>query len=233
MATIVSAIFEDSGDAGRFYQWLRDERGAPDAAIIIAGVPPSHPTVEHERGEGTERFALGIGAGAAAGMLLGATAFLIPGLSPAVLAGGGAAALGADTAALTGGAAIGALAGGLTTWLTRWGVHEDRAPDYAEEVESGRIYVGLDLDQTSIGQGDLIDALHEFHGEFMGREALEGEESPTVTHQLIPPGPLDHGDEEARRSAVAATHYAPTVQDELEAGEEEAAPNQALLGRGM
>lgn len=232
MPTIVSAIFEDSGDAGRFYHWLRDERGAPDAAIIIAGVPPSDPTVEHEPGEGTERFALGIGAGAVAGMLLGATAFLIPGLGPAVLAGGGAAALGADTAALTGGAAIGALAGGLTTWLTRWGVHEDRAPEYADAVESGRIYVGLDLDQMSLDQEGLLNALEEFHGEFMGREAQEGEQSATVTHNLIPPGPLDHGDEEARRSAVAAAHGA-AFPDEMEVDNEAAPRNEALLGRSF
>lgn len=179
MATIVSALFDDALDARAFYHRLRDELRVPEDAITIAGLHDE--TVENvrEKGAETERYAAGVGGGAAAGALLGIAAVLLPGLAPFALAG---AAVAASTA-------IGAAAGGLATWLSGWGVSEEEAAHYERRVEEGAIYVGLDLGRAPLTQGEVLDEIHRFHGVFGGREGgaeLEPTAAPGLPNTMEP-----------------------------------------------
>jgi Heat induced stress protein YflT len=89
-----------------------------------------------------------VGVGVFGGILGAAASLLIPGFGPAIAGG--------ILAATLGGAAIGAVAGGLLGVLTNMGVPEEEAHYYKNEFESGRILVTV---QTADRQQEALDVL--------------------------------------------------------------------------
>lgn len=223
MAAIVSALFEGALDARRFYHRLRDELGVPDDAITIAGLPDERETdPAAEEGGETERYAAGVGGGAAAGVLLGVAASLIPGLVPLAVVGGAIAAA----------AAAGAVAGGLATYLAGWGVPHEEAAHYARRVEEGAVYIGIDLRRAPLAQGQVLEEIERFHGVFAGREA--GDPLAVTAAEALPdtvepqfrrvPQPVTT---ESTAGYVAEGGYAPVAEGERQHREEAAAPPAA------
>jgi uncharacterized membrane protein len=93
------------------------------------------------RGEGEAVFdgsIKGMGIGALAGMLMAATAAMVPGLGPVFVAGPMA------------GAAIGALAGGLASGLMHHGMPENEAHFYAEGVRRGGTLVTVNAENDEL-----------------------------------------------------------------------------------
>lgn len=106
----------------------------------IAGAESSVSPTEVKVGEGE-----GIVSGGIVGGLLGAAAaLLIPGIGPAVAGG--------VLAATLGGAAIGAVTGGILSVFADMGIPENEAHLYRHELEAGRVLVTVQVDREQAQQ---------------------------------------------------------------------------------
>ncbi|MFN3652525.1 MAG: hypothetical protein ACK47B_23355 [Armatimonadota bacterium] len=172
---IVSAVFNDSDDANRAVDWLRDN-GVPERAISVVSrrgdqYAATGDMAEHADGEDTAKDTgkgtlIGAGVGAGVGALFGLAAFAIPGLAPFVAAGALAETLGAAGGMAAAGAIVGATSGALAGAFSAWGLSEDEAHYYAGEVERGGVYVGVDLSQTALSRESVTDAFRRYNGRF-------------------------------------------------------------------
>lgn len=211
MSSIISAIFKDRRDAEKAVEWLR-ERGAPDEAVtVIARSASDH--VEHPVGSVTPEgetvadvmdrpgsdtaagAAIGAGAGAGVGALFGLAAVLIPGAGPFITAGALASLLGGAGATLTAGALVGATAGSFAGVFNRWGLTEEESHHYADEVERGGTYVGVDLDRAHLNHRDVATAFARFNGERRGgdTEAHPLDSDQVATGTLAGPAAVSEG----------------------------------------
>jgi hypothetical protein len=91
---------------------------------------------------------VGLAAGAGAGLLASLGLIAIPGIGPLVAAG-------VLAATLAGGAA-GALGGGVIGALVDYGVSEDEAPVYAENLRRGGTLVSVRTDDARTEEAELI-----------------------------------------------------------------------------
>lgn len=93
----------------------------------------------------------GAGFGAVVGTLVGLGVALIPGIGPVVAAGPLAAALMAGI-----GAAAGAATGGIVASLVDFGIPEEEANIYAENIRRGGTLVAVEVDDNRVGEAQNI-----------------------------------------------------------------------------
>lgn len=177
MSRTFIALFNSIEDAERTVEKLH-ELGIPreEISILVKGAQSDYRKeiknnveVFHQNGDFTGAAAGGaIGGflGGAVGFLAGAVILALPGLSPIL-------GLGPLLTAF-GGAGVGALAGGAIGALTDLGVSEEAAEAYFEDIEAGKIFLSLHLED---------DAL-----EAQVRQTLSNGGATTVNdHQPLPP----------------------------------------------
>jgi hypothetical protein len=172
MANIVSAVFDDTTDAQRAVDWLR-QSGVPDSAISVVSrhAGETHASggvadaADHadDAGKGAMK---GLGVGAGVGALFGLAAAAIPGVGPFIAAGALAHVLGAAGGAAAAGAIVGGTSGAMAGAFSHWGLNEAESSYYAGQVESGGTFVGVDLSQTSADRAAVIEAFRRYNGRF-------------------------------------------------------------------
>jgi uncharacterized membrane protein len=104
-----------------------------------------------------EGAALGAVTGGLAGLTLGLTALLVPGVGT-ILAAGPLTALLTSAA----GAAVGAVTGGLVAALVNIGVPQEHAEYYAESIRQGKSLVSVTLDDETRSD-EAEDILRQHH----------------------------------------------------------------------
>lgn len=107
-----------------------------------------------------EGIGVGAGLGGLAGLLIGLSAFAVPGVGPVLVAGPLVSALA--------GATVGAAAGGLVDALINIGVPNDEAHEYAERLRAGAAIVTVTVDDEeeeakalSILRGEAVEHGHD------------------------------------------------------------------------
>ena len=107
----------------------------------------------------------GLMAGAGVGALFGIAAALIPGVGPFITAGALATALGSVGGGAVAGAIVGGTTGAIAGALSRAGYDEHEANYYGSQVESGGIFVAVDVDGT-LSAEQVRDVLTRNGGRF-------------------------------------------------------------------
>lgn len=168
---LISAVFDSHSEAEAAARDLR-QAGVPDSALsVIArrqeesgdyGDADTHEA--KEKGEGALKGAIG---GAGVGALLGIAALAIPGVGP--LAAAGAIASGAIPEAVAIGAGAGALTGGLTGLLSKHGVSDEDASYYEERINSGGVFLSVDVGTAGISADQARDILYRNGGHSASR----------------------------------------------------------------
>lgn len=140
----VVGVFSTTAQARRAFEELR-QSGFTDEHLGAVGRDDDvrKEVTGKSEGNAVAGAATGAAAGAGIGLLwgLGVAANLIPAIGP-VIAGGTFAALAAS-------AAVGAGAAGITGALIGWGVSEEDATHYQNEVKAGRILVTVNAGNRS------------------------------------------------------------------------------------
>lgn len=131
----VLAVFEETDKAIAALNGLRDDGFTADQVSVVArdeattrAMADNSELVSAEAGKGA---LVGTLLGGLAGWLIGLSSLAIPGIGPVI----GAGIIGAALA----GAGIGAAAGGLIGALGAYGIPEEDARGYEEEVRQGRV----------------------------------------------------------------------------------------------
>jgi hypothetical protein len=95
--------------------------------------------------------AIGAAAGSALGVLAGSALLIVPGIGPVVFAG-------AMASGITGG-----LVGGIVGAMSGWGVKEDHAPEYENDLKAGKsiVMVGGDPRKLAEAKSILDDTMAE------------------------------------------------------------------------
>ncbi|HVF84131.1 MAG TPA: general stress protein [Sphingomicrobium sp.] len=170
---IVSAVFDDYGEAQRAVEELR-AAGVSNSAISIIGKHDGDTATETtgsgdhvDDGKEPASFIAKAAAGSGIGALLGVAALAIPGVGPLVAAGAIAeAAIGG--AAVTG-TVIGAAAGGVADLLTKHGVSDDDARYYGERIDQGGIFVSVDTSDAGVDRDRAESILYNAGGHSSSR----------------------------------------------------------------
>lgn len=169
---VVSAVFPDREAAGDAVEALRN-LGVSDQAVTVVArraedAPPSATEEAEDAGEPRLRPGLaaldGAGVGAAVGALFGLAAVAIPGAGPFVTAGWLTHVMGAAAGSAASGAVVGGTSGALGGVIAHVGVSEAESRAYAEEVERGGIYLGVDLAQTALDRDTVQGVLDQYRG---------------------------------------------------------------------
>ena len=168
---LVSAVFDSESEADRAVSELRSAGVGDNAISVIAQHDGKNTTTD---GSGAEAATDVIGKtalGAGVGTLLGIAALAIPGVGP-LLAAGAIATAAIPGAALTG-AAVGAVAGGLSGLLTDHGVHHDDARYYEERINSGGVFVSVNLQDAGLTSQAAEDILYRSGGHNSSRAKMQ------------------------------------------------------------
>ena len=91
---------------------------------------------------------------------------MIPGAGPFIAAGALANALGAAGGGAVAGAIVGGTSGGIASALSHYGLNEAESRYFADEVEHGGTFVGVDLDIAHVDRTTVMDAFRRHHGRF-------------------------------------------------------------------
>lgn len=183
MRDIVTAVFDSERDAQNAIEWLRDN-GVADSAISIArrhdddagrkggATTLDRPDVDMDErkadaGEAGKGFLTGAGIGAGVGAIFGIAAAMIPGAGPFIAAGALANTLGAAGGGAVAGAIVGGTSGGIASALSHYGLNEAESRYYADEVEHGATFVGVDLDLARVDRATVMNAFRRFNGRFL------------------------------------------------------------------
>jgi len=158
---LISAVFDSHSEAEAAARELR-QAGVRDSALsVIArrqeesgdyGDADTHEA--KEKGEGALKGAIG---GAGVGALLGIAALAIPGVGPLAAAGAIASSAIPEAAAI--GAGAGALTGGLTGLLAKHGVSEEDASYYEDRINSGGVFLSVNITEAGLRAGEVRDIL--------------------------------------------------------------------------
>lgn len=145
---LVSAVFDSEREAESAVAELRSA-GLTDAAISIMAQHGGKNVATDGAGEEATKDVIGkTAAGAGVGTLLGIAALAIPGVGPFVAAGA-IASVAIPGAALTG-AAVGAVAGGVSGFLTHHGVSKEDAGYYEGRINDGGVFVSADTSSAAL-----------------------------------------------------------------------------------
>jgi uncharacterized membrane protein len=132
---IVLAVFEETDEAIAALNGLRDDGFTADQVSVVARdevttreMADNSELISEEAGKGA---IVGTLLGGLAGWLIGLSSLAIPGIGPVI----GAGIIGTALA----GAGIGAAAGGLIGALGAYGIPEEDARGYEEDVRQGRV----------------------------------------------------------------------------------------------
>jgi hypothetical protein len=163
---LISAVFDNRSEAEAAVQELRSA-GVDTSRLSIVGRDEGRTTVtdgsgdvaDDDAGEGALKGALG---GAGLGAILGVAALAIPGVGP--LAAAGAIASTAIPGAAAIGAGAGAVAGGLSGYLTNHGVSEEDADYYEGRINEGGIFVSVDGSSGDVSSDEVRDILRRNGG---------------------------------------------------------------------
>lgn len=170
--TVATAIFETRAQAETAIDALR-AYGISESAISVISKKDEaferdHAHHDGDRHEHTDTKASGAGkglaVGAGAGAIAGLAALAIPGVGPFIAAGAVAETLGAVGSAVATSAAVGGAIGGLTGALMKYGVDEEDARYYDEQLQRGGYWVGVDLDETRANRADVEDIFYRSGG---------------------------------------------------------------------
>lgn len=164
---IVSATFADAESAGQAIDSLRN-LGVADGALsvlaprapevsepeaVAAPEPPLHPGIAALDGAGV---------GAAVGALFGLVSVAIPGVGPFITAGALAQVLGVAAGTAASGAIVGGTSGALAGVIAHLGISADESRAYAEEVERGGVYLGIDLARTALDRETVQGVVDQY-----------------------------------------------------------------------
>lgn len=164
---LVSAVFDSQSEAERAVTQLRNA-GVKDSDIsVIAQQDGKNSTSDGSGAEAATDVVGKTALGAGAGTLLGIAALAIPGVGP-LIAAGAIASVAVPGAALTG-AAVGAVAGGLTGLLTDHGVSSDDATYYEERINDGGVFVSVKLQDGTLNPQSAQDILFNAGGHSSAR----------------------------------------------------------------
>ena len=168
---LISAVFDSHSEAEAAARDLR-QAGVRDSALsVIArrqeesgdyGDADTHEA--KEKGEGALKGAIG---GAGVGALLGIAALAIPGVGPLAAAGAIASTAIPEAAAI--GAGAGALTGGLTGLLAKHGVSDEDASYYEDRINSGGVFLSVNVTEAGIGADQVRDILDRNGGHSAAR----------------------------------------------------------------
>jgi len=185
MNHLTAAVFPSPADAEHVLNWLRDT-GVPDDAISVIArkdhveqyvtpndvgqrvAPAEADAMAASHEEGAEKAGsgalMGVGVGATVGVIFGLAAAAIPGVGPFITAGALASVLGTAGGAAAAGAIVGGVSGGIAGALGHWGMSEDQSHYYADAVERGGTFIGVDLSRTLLLPETLVEVFHRYHG---------------------------------------------------------------------
>ena len=170
---IVSAVFDSHSEAESAVRELRSA-GVADSALSIVAQQDGRNTTTDGAGttanDDTGGLVKGLVGGAGVGALLGIAALAIPGVGPLAAAGAIAAAAVPEGAAI--GAAVGAAAGGLSGLLTKHGVSDEDAGYYESRINSGGVFVSVNLEDAGIGADTAQDILYRNGGHSSARAKM-------------------------------------------------------------
>lgn len=151
MTQTVTYVYDDPSLAGQAVRAL-EAAGFSDSEISIVRQDGGSELVEGRDdsvGDGaTTGASVGLAAGAGAGLLASLGLIAIPGLGPLVAAGVLATTLAAGAAGAVGGGIIGA--------LVDYGISEEEAPVYAENLRRGGTLVSVRADDARVAEAELI-----------------------------------------------------------------------------
>lgn len=166
---VVSATFADAESAGKAIDALRN-LGVDDSALSVlsprapdvstpeapaAPEPPLHPGVAALDGAGV---------GAAVGALFGLASVAIPGVGPFITAGALAQVMGVAAGTAASGAIVGGTSGALAGVIAHLGISDGESRLYAEEVERGGIYLGVDLSRSALDRDTIQGVVDQYRG---------------------------------------------------------------------
>jgi hypothetical protein len=151
MTQTVTYIYDDPSLAGQAVRALEAAGFTSDEISIVR--QNSDLELKDERGDpvgdgATTGASVGLAAGAGAGLLASLGFIAIPGLGPLVAAGVLATTLAT--------AAAGAVGGGVLGALIDYGISEEEAAVYAENLRRGGTLVSVRADDDRIGEAELI-----------------------------------------------------------------------------
>ncbi|KOR76025.1 YsnF/AvaK domain-containing protein [Paenibacillus solani] len=145
MTEKIVGVFASEHDASNAIQDLKDLGYRADDISVVGKNKADIDTIHDETGTKAPE---GIATGAATGGVLGGVAGLLAGLGALAIPGIGPILAAGPIAATLTGAAVGAGTGGLVGGLVGLGIPEDEAEEYNTHVNSGRILVMVDADNT-------------------------------------------------------------------------------------
>jgi hypothetical protein len=153
MAQTVTYIYDDASLAREAIQALEDAGFSSDEISIVrqegdAGSMTETSTSDSIEDGATTGATVGLAAGAGAGLLASLGLIAIPGIGPLVAAG--------VLATTLTGAAAGAVGGGVVGALVDYGVSEDEAPVYAENLRRGGTLVSVRASDDRVRDAVLI-----------------------------------------------------------------------------
>jgi hypothetical protein len=151
MTETVTYIYDDPSLAGQAVRALEAAGFTSDEISIVR--QNSDVELMEERSDpvsdgATTGASVGLAAGAGAGLLASLGLIAIPGLGPLVAAGVLATTLATGAAGAVGGGVLGA--------LIDYGIAEEEAPVYAENLRRGGTLVSVRVDENRIDEAELI-----------------------------------------------------------------------------
>lgn len=171
---IISAVFDSRSQAETAVQELRSA-GVDTDRLSVVGRDEGRTEVSDGSGDATDDdagkdIAKGALGGAGLGAILGVAALAIPGVGP--LAAAGAIASSAIPGAAAIGAGVGAVAGGLSGYLTDHGVSEEDARYYESRINDGGVFVSVDASGGDIAAEQAREILARNGGHSASRPRM-------------------------------------------------------------
>jgi hypothetical protein len=151
MTQTVTYIYDDSSLAGQAVRALEAAGFTRDEISIVrqdGDVDFATPAEDPVSDGATTGASIGLAAGAGAGLLASLGLIAIPGLGPLVAAGVLATTLATGAA--------GAVSGGILGALIDYGISEEDAPVYAENLRRGGTLVSVRTDDGRVDEAELI-----------------------------------------------------------------------------
>lgn len=144
--TIVSAIFDNTQDVENVVTELH-QKGFTDQEIsVVMTDKRKQELLQHVS---ASKLPEGVATGATVGGILGAIAAGLAAIGTITLPGVGLLAAGPVVAALAG-AGAGAAVGGLTGALVGWGIPEEEAKLYENQIKQGNVLISVNAAETQI-----------------------------------------------------------------------------------